>query len=218
MKIGKPTPWGRIVLGLMVLSCVCNPATAQTDTTRVAHADTVVYGTEQLSTAWRWVSKHVGGDLFLNPEYYGLHVAGGGPLTWDVGPGAELRIRPIFVGCIAGWCGNDGIPSLDTYSSFYLGMMVREWRIELGQIGAAGHDDKGETIGAYVADFFGVSRRFGRGFFFEPEVKIVYPIVSHYWNYLPGNYTNGSSGYFTQQYHPRDLYFAIGLKLGLGVN
>ncbi len=207
-----------MALGFAILSCFCNLAAAQTDTTRAAHAGTVVYGFEQLSSAWRWMSKYVGGDLFLAPGYYRLHLTGGDPLIWDLGPGAELRIHPVFVGGEAGWCGNDGIPSLDMYSSFYLGVMAKQWRIELGQINATGHDDKGNETGAYVADFLGVGRRFGRGLFFEPEVKIMYPIVSHSWNYAPGNYANGSSGVTTQEYHLRDLYFSLSLKLGFGFN
>lgn len=209
------------ILILIIAGCILsawNVAFAQGGASHFAPSDTGNSAPKWMTDSWSWMTKHIGGDLFLGPEVYGLHMTAGGPLNWDLGPGVELRVRPLFVGGTVGWCGNDNLPSLDSYSSFYIGAIIWKWRFELGQLNATGHNDHGEQIGVYVSDFAGFSRKFGKGWFIEPEVKIMYPIVSHSWNEAPGNYANGASAVITEQYRLRDLYFAIGVTLGLGFN
>lgn len=204
-------------------------ALAQSDSARVVARDSITYGWEQIAAGWKWVSKHVGGDLFLSYEIYGLHLSGIGSLTRGYGPGAELRISPLFIGGIVGICGDEGISPIHElyvqrahqfggyyfFSSLYAGIIVSNCRMEIGGVYGDSRDWVSRGPGEnYTAGFFGVSKRWGDLLFVEPEAKIMFPIVAHYAVTPDGE----SWWYFSEKYHLRDLFFAISLKAGIGVN
>ncbi len=165
-----------------------------------------------------WVS-HIGGDLFVTDELYGLHLTGAGSLTTGAGPGAEVRYRPIIVGAFTGFCGDEGIPGLHGVFSFlaiYAGTQVGEYRVEIGEIFGDNNlwTDMNTPHATYGSAFVGLSRRFGRIFFLEPDVKLVLPVVAHYWvgtnrfDFVPA----------VAHYGLADLFLSVGLKLGVGIN
>lgn len=173
-----------------------------------------------------WVATHFGGDLFVEGGFYGFHLRGSSSTGSGFGPGIELRIHPIFVGFSVGLCGDEGIPGLEsfnnggggassfTYTSIYVGAMVDSFRIEMGKID--GNNSISTVNGnpaGYTAAFLGVSRRLGGVFFFQPELKIMYPLVANYWTSSHANAVRVS-----QHYDVRDLYFGIGVRVGLGFN
>ena len=182
--------------------------------------------------SWPSIPSFIGGDLFLSGEIYGLHLSGAGSLTAGAGPGAEIRIHPAFIGAAVGFCGDEGIPYLHainrqnssvghyptTYSFYlvYAGVVINEYRLAIGAV----HGDNTLWVTKtpemnYTTTFMGISRRCGHIFFFEPEVKVMFPVVAHY-SLLPlqsNMYTP-----ITARFSLRDLYFAFSVKLGIGFN
>ncbi len=214
------------MFGIMGLLLPCSSALAQTDTTHVVEADSVIYGGVYLAKGWKWVSKHMGADVFLTGEYFGLHLDGPTGAASDGGVGIEVRVHPFSLGYIIGFCGKEGIPGvrkLDeqqggiwdfTYRTIYVGVTVGKYRLEAGETNADNSwSVSNSPSSSYTSAFLGMSRRVGGMLFFEPELKIMYPVVSHYWN-------TASSPFIpvTEHYGLHDLFFAIGLKLGIGIN
>ncbi|MCL5035151.1 MAG: hypothetical protein M1395_08640, partial [Bacteroidetes bacterium] len=100
------------MFGIMGLLLPCSSALAQTDTTHVVEADSVIYGGVYLAKGWKWVSKHMGADVFLTGEYFGLHLDGPTGAASDGGVGIEVRVHPFSLGYIIGFCGKEGIPGV----------------------------------------------------------------------------------------------------------
>lgn len=177
------------------------------------------------TSAFKWPS-FIGGDLFLGGELYGLHLSGVGSLTAGTAIGAELRIHPLFVGATAGFCGDEGIPYIHTFDkqvhqgtfsfySLYAGVIIGTYRADIGEIYG---DNSAWTTHTpdvnYTVGYLGISKRWCDIIFVEPEVKVMFPIVAHY--SLVQNYIEFTP--VTQHYHLRDLFFAIGVKVGIGFN
>ncbi len=192
---------------------------AQSDTSRVAPKDSITYGWEQITTGWNWISKQVGGDLFITYEIYGFNLNTFSPPTSGGGPGIEIRVRPVFVGSYVGFCGNEGIQGpwgMFSFAAFYGGAIVHGYRLEVGEVlgDNTAWTEMEVPHQTYTSAFIGVSRRIGSYFFLEPDVKLMLPIVSHY---STGNTLEGFVP-GVGHYHLRDLFFSIGLKLGIGAN
>lgn len=183
------------------------------------------------TASFKW-PPFIGGDIFVNGEVYGLHLGGPASLEPALGIGAELRIKPVFLGFVAGFSGDDGIPGLHglasteylhyspnfTYTSLYCGVTMEQYRYELGELTAKhfAQEAAQDVRTSYSCAFAGVSRRFGKLFLFEPCVKIVFPLSATY----PIVSSTQSTVYpwITRHYHLSDLFFAIGLKVGIGFN
>lgn len=213
------------------LSLLSRSASAQQDTTRTSRPDTLGYNPNAIAEGQKSVAdffaNHIGADLFATGEYYGFHLGGPSSTTMGGGPGIELRYHPVFLGFIAGVCGDEGIPGLHesdnaeggtkTYSftSVYGGVSIDSLRIGVGVINAGNSMwVTNNPSSSYTSAYFEVSRRIGGLLFIQPQVKVLYPVVAHFYD---GN-RFGLAVPVTRHYHFGDLYFAIGLKLGIGVN
>jgi len=171
------------------------------------------------TTSFNWPSD-LGGDLFLHYEIYGFHLKGVGSLTSAEYLGVEVRFRPLFVGGMVGLSGDQGIryvhPSRSLFSaySFYAGVFFDDYRAEIG--GTRGSDNwfVDNSPKDYTVGFLGISKRWSDIVFVEPEIKIMLPITAHY--DLEPEY--GQFITVTQHYSLKDLYFAIGVKVGIGYN
>ena len=163
-----------------------------------------------------WLTQHVGGDLFLDGEICGLHSSDWFPLRDAGGIGAEIRIHPIFVGVIGGFTGGGGNQYSNTfvYSSLYIGAMVGGYRVEVGKTYADSSPMEDKTPSDYRVYFLGVSKRFGTIAFVEPDIRVMFPTVGHLWQssleyeYMP----------VTEYYHLNGLFFALSVKVGVGIN
>lgn len=190
-------------------------AFAQGDASHFPLSDSGTY------SSWKWVSEHVGGDFFLSSEIYGLHLSGVGSLTRGLGPGAEIRIRPVFLGAVVGYCGDEGIRGLNgtfSFAAFYAGVNVRGYHAEIGEVLGDNNDWTSLAVprSTYSSAFLGVSKRLGDILFVEPGIEVMLPVVAHYWlinyNVAPNEI------HVTEHYRLRDLFFAFSLKLGIGFN
>ena len=203
-----------------------NTSLAQRPSRLSVTSDSVGIKSESDASGWNWITGHVGGDFFLNGQLYGLHLSGGGSVTRSIGLGAEIRARPVFLGGTVGFSSDEGLPfshaqvghDIGFYSyDLYVGAIVDEYRVEIGE----NYVDNVDWISRYyqrinfTTGFVGVSRKIGGVAFLEPEIKIMFPIVSHYWiGYEPPF----NSGPAVEHYHVGDLFFALGLKIGFGFN
>ena len=204
-------------------------ALAQSDTTRVAPADSSGYKPEALAEGQKQISKylinHFGFDLFATGEAYSLHFRRVGffSMSGAVGLGTEVRIAPVFVGGIIGTSGNEipRPPSDFYFSSLYAGFIIDGYRVEVGKIYGETMwlDQDSPPVAVYNSYFAGIGRRYGSGFFFEPEIKFMFPVVATYYYHenIPGSY--GYPGYdtavATDNCGLRDLFFALSLKVGV---
>ena len=99
--------------------------------------------------------------------------------------------------------------------------MIDGYRIEAGEIygETAWLDQDSPPLAVYKSYFAGIGRRYGSGFFFEPEIKFMFPVISTYYYHknIPGSY--GYPGYDTavgtDNCGLRDLFFALSVKVGL---
>lgn len=179
--------------------------------------DTTTFDWEGITKVWNWVSKHVGGDLFISYEMYGLHLSGVGSLTRGYGPGAEIRVRPVFLGAFVGFCDDEGISGLYgtfSFAELYAGTYVRGYRAEIGEVLGDNYlwTDNAVPRSTYSSAFLGVSKRLGNILFVEPGIKVMFPTVARYKIIYYGETS------VTEHYHLRDLFFAFNLKVGIGVN
>jgi hypothetical protein len=163
----------------------------------------------------------IGGDLFLTGEGYTLHFGRVGffSLTGGGGLGVEMRVRPVFVGFISSVTSHEMRPSPSgpfLNSSFYVGAIIEKYRLEIGEMhGTTFMNDPHSPDVSITSCFLGLSRRYGSDFFAEPEVKIIFPIVAGYYQYGPPDYR---THVITEHYGIHDLFFAIGVKIGIGYN
>lgn len=181
--------------------------------------DSGSYTPKWMVSSWKWIAKNVGGDLFVTYEIYGFNFDTFSPPTSGGGPGIEIRIHPVFVGSYAGFCGNEGISGPKgtfSFAALYAGVIVGGYRFEAGEI--LGDNSAWTAMEVprqtYTSAFIGLSKRVGLCLFLEPDVKLVFPIISHYWK---GDYGHGFVP-AVGHYQLRDLFFSIGLKLGVGSN
>ncbi|MCL5035125.1 MAG: hypothetical protein M1395_08500, partial [Bacteroidetes bacterium] len=76
---------------------------------------------------------------------------------------------------------------------------IRGYRIELGRVygETSDWDPISPPLSVYKSYFAGIGRRYGSGFFFEPEIKFMFPVVATYYYHenIPGSY--GYPGYDT---------------------
>ncbi|MFZ1081477.1 MAG: hypothetical protein WAO19_06075 [Candidatus Kryptoniota bacterium] len=161
----------------------------------------------------------LGGDLFLTGEAYALHFGPVGffSLTAGGGLGIEMRLRPVFVGFVVSASSHEIRPDPSGpffNTSLYGGAIIQNYRLEIGEM----HGDTfmGDPLApnvSYTTYFLGLSKRFGSAFFAEPEIKVMFPIVAGYYQYGPPDYYDHV---VTEHYGIRDLFFAFGLKLGIG--
>ncbi len=223
----------RIVLlsFIALLSPPARGANAQQNTTRASRSDSLHYNPGGISEGQKsiadFLANHIGADLLATGEYYGFHLGGPSSTTMGGGPGIELRYHPVFLGFIAGVCGDEGIPGLyesdnaeggtKTYSftSVYGGVSIDSLRIGLGVINAGNSMwVTNNPSSSYTSAYFEVSRRIGRLLFIQPQLKVVYPIAARFYD----RYGSSPLNPVTRHYQLRDLYFAIGLEIGIGVN
>ncbi len=222
----------RLVLMIGVIGILLVPIAARTqsDTTRVAPADSSGYnpdaiaeGQEQIAD---YLANHFGFDLFATGEAYSLHFRRVGffSMSGAVGLGTEVRVAPVFIGGIIGTSGNEipRQPSVFYYSSLYAGFMIDGYRIEFGNVYGVTNtllSTHPPPLAAYKSYFAGIGRRYGSGFFFEPEIKFMFPVVATYYYHenIPGSY--GYPGYDTavgtDNSGLRDLFFALSVKVGV---
>ncbi|MCL5266485.1 MAG: hypothetical protein M1469_00080, partial [Bacteroidetes bacterium] len=141
-----------------------------------------------------------------------------------VGLGTEVRVAPVFIGGIIGTSGNEipRQPSVFYYSSLYAGFMIDGYRIEFGNVYGVTNtllSTHPPPLAVYKSYFAGIGRRYGSGFFFEPEIKFMFPVDATYYYYenIPGSY--GYPGYDTavgtDNCGLRDLFLALSVKVGL---
>lgn len=210
--------WILTLAAVVSLPLVSISAVAQSDSGRVAVRDSITYGWEEITAGWKWVSKNMGGDLFLSGETYGLHLSGDRSGTSGFGYGFELRFRTVLLGAILGICGNEGIHTLQrsnfSFSSLYVGMSMNGFRMELGEIYGDNNSwlDMSTAHQTYMSAFVGVSKWIGEVLFVEPTITLMFPVFTHYldWPYPVGSMPP------IEHYHFRDLFFSAGLKLGIG--
>ncbi len=178
-------------------------------------------------------ASQIGGDLFVTGELHALHFNGPSSLEPAFGLGAEVRLSPVFLGLIAGFSGDDGIPGLHdvpllenfpysssfTYTSLYAGIQVGKYRFEAGEVNAkhyAADMASGYEDTRYSSAFVGISRRFGKIYLIEPVVKIMCPLSATY-PILSGQ-PGGTLRWVTRHYRLPDFYFSLGVKVGIGFN
>jgi len=135
------------------------------------------------------------------------------------GWGAEIRVNRLFMGAVVRGISDDaGLANTDhyyDYVSIYGGALINKFRIEVGGIWTL---NTVRSSFGYSLLFLGVNRRFGEIVFIEPDLRIIFPIVSrlNYWvdnTYWPQEYYEA-----TEYYHLRDLFFGLSLKFGIGIN
>ena len=182
----------------------------ETDTAHYAFIDTNYFN-------FKWWPSFVGGDLFLTGDFYTLHLSGPSSLMVAGGIGAELRVKPLFVGYEVSLSECDGLSGLPlgpfASFSFYGGAMVGQYKIDCGQLYANNYDSKFRA--EFTCDFFGVSRKYGEMWFVEPGIKLMFPTVSHYpvWRYNdPWPYPT------TKYFHIYDLFVSLSVRVGIGGN
>ena len=183
----------------------------------------------QSDSAKSWIPSFVGGDLFFSGEIFGIHLLDhSGYLTTAGGIGAELRLRDLFCGALIGNRGDEGLPDFSpagtfSFYSLYAGVAFKGYRVEIGEI----HGDNASWIASdphkgYTVAFIGASRRWGDVIFFEPSVKLIFPVVAnsdHYMRYFSDpSFPPIEYAPFTEFYHIRDLFFGFSLKAGVGFN
>ncbi|MCL5266484.1 MAG: hypothetical protein M1469_00075 [Bacteroidetes bacterium] len=189
--------------------------------------DSVTYGWEQITTGWNLISQYVGGDLFVQGEAYSFHFSRVGffSSSGGAGLGAEFRVAPVFIGGVIGTSNNEipRLPSGFYSSSLYAGFTIDGWRIELGKV--YGETSSWSThpppLAVYKSYFAGIGRRYGAGFFFEPEIKLMFPVVATYYY----NKNEPGIAYMYPYDHTalgldncglRDLFFALTVRVGIG--
>ncbi len=199
---------------------------ARSDSIQVVTLDSVTCGGVYLAEGWNYFVSHVGGDFFAQGEAYSLHFSKVGlfSMSGGFGLGAEFRVAPVFIGGIIGESGNEipRPPSEFYFSSLYAGFNIRGYRIELGRVygETSDWDPISPPLSVYKSYFAGIGRRYGSGFFFEPEIKFMFPVVATYYYHenIPGSY--GYPGYdttvATDNCGLRDLFFALTAKVGMG--
>ncbi len=227
---GQPGAKLRSAVILASLLFVVQPAFAQSDTSRVVPADSSGYNPNQLAEGQKrigdYLAKHFGFDLFATGEVYSLHFSRVSFLSSSggVGMGAELRIAPVFIGGIFGESGNEipRPPSEFYFSSLYAGFMISGYRIDVGKIYGETQwlDQDSPPVAVYNSLFAGIGRRYGSGFFFEPEIKFMFPVTSTYYYYAnqPGIMYNGPNAHTAvgrDNGGLRDLFLAFSIKVGL---
>lgn len=166
-----------------------------------------------------WWPSFLGGDLFLTTDVFVLHVSGRGSLTSAQGIGAEIRVGPVFLGEIVGFSDNDGLWVGGAvnwkYESVYCGVLIDKWRVDFSGTRAGDYGiDEGE---GFVTTSCDVSRRYGKVFFIEPTIRVMFPIASHYLP-LVSNPLGPAPPLVTAHYHLRDLFFGVSIKVGIGFN
>ncbi len=188
----------------------------QPDTARHAFIDT-----DYINFSW-WPSS-IGGDLFLSAGFYGLHLTGVGSLTNDVGLGGEARVYSFVLGGMYGISGDEGIhpipPSgIFSFYSLYAGVIVGSYRCEIGETHAdsQGWIDEQSGNASYSSGFLGISRRWGRAFFFETGAKVVLPLASM--GYVGSRFPPEQWFHFREHYRLQDLFFGLSVKVGIGIN
>lgn len=178
---------------------------------------------QSLSPVSSWASR-IGGDLFLTGEGYTLHFGRVGffSLTGGGGLGLEVRVRPVFIGIIGSMSSGEVHPNNLSQTFFnatlYAGVIVEKYRLEIGEIHGSTYwaDQTSPPEISYATYFLGLSRRYGSGFFAEPEVKIMFPSFGGYYQKVPPDYY-----YYRvvpEHYGIGDLFFAFSVKLGIGFN
>jgi hypothetical protein len=174
-----------------------------------------------------WAPGHFtwGTDLFLAGEAYTLHFSRVGffQLTGEGGLGMEIRVLPVFFGAIVGVTGHEMRlnPGGFLFMTLYGGGITQGYRLEVGRIN--GVHPSMEAIAPPEVEFttyflgiskkYGISKRYGEGFFIEPELKIMIPSVA---GYYPGRDRYGYYFSAGERYGIRDLFVALGVKLGVG--
>lgn len=184
------------------------------DTTRYAFIDTSYFN-------FKWWPPFVGADVFLSLDIFGLHFNSSSGVGLGVGIGGEVRARPLFVGAvITGLSNNEGILSGDgtpdyLFTSFYGGTYIGKYRMEIGGIHGWGQGIGSGTT-HYTSLFVGVSRRYAQILLFQPEVRVMFPIAG---TFITNVSRFGPPATIVSEHsHLRDLFFGLGLKVGIGYN
>ncbi|MCL5266873.1 MAG: hypothetical protein M1469_02070 [Bacteroidetes bacterium] len=199
------------VVGVTSFFFVCNSALAQTDTARVVPEDSIAYG-------WNYISKHIGGDLFVEGDAYWLHFGRVGffSLTGGGGIGAELRFRPAFAGAVASVSSREMRPRPSGpfgNASLYAGAIIGDYRVEIGEIrGGTIFGDQGAPDVGFRTYFAGVSKRFGSNFFVEPDIRLMFPFDAGYYVVGP----RGHNDVIIERYNLSDLFLSFTVKVGVG--
>ena len=212
---------------LLALALISGNAQAQSDSIRAAPKDSITYGWQQISSGWNWVSKYVGGDLFVQGEAYSLHFSRVAffSMSGGLGLGAEFRVAPVFIGGVIGTSGNEipRPPSDFYFSSIYAGFTIDGYRIELGKVYGETSDwsTHPPPMAVYKSYFAGIGRRYGSGFFFEPEIKLMLPVIATYYydRNDPGiayMYPYDRTALGLDNCGLRDLFFALTVRMGVG--
>ncbi len=209
------------ILGILLCVgslAVTGNALAQGGASHFAPSDTGSYN-------FNWFTSRVGGDLFATIEAYSFHFSRVGffSITGAYGLGAEFRFRPLFIGGMIGGSGNEIRPQPSDFflSSLYAGVIIDKYRFEVGKMygETIWMDQDSPPFAVYKTYYVGVGRRYGSGWFIEPEIRLMIPKFATY--YLPGseNYSfPGSIPLASDHYGLRDLFFAFSVRVGVGFN
>ncbi len=174
-----------------------------------------------------WWPSSLGADIFVSPGLYALHLSSGfsyhlaTPDLWNAG--IEIRVHPVFLDYVVGWGvgEDDGIPfhgppfpSAGVYylTSIYGGITMHGYRVEAGVLNGdtRGYDEDNPRY-MYTTVFLGLSRRYGKVFFAEPDLRIVFPIAVH-----SGSQTGLPP--LKEHYHFWDCFFGLHVNVGIGFN
>lgn len=183
----------------------------QSDSTHFALVDTEFFNSRFFKFDW-WPS-YLGAGFFITIDELSSHGNGGGA----VGMGYDVRVGPVFAGVINGISENDGLWDGEVdwkYQSIYCGAWIDAWRIDINSTHVGDYGVSGGE--GFITASCDVSRRFEYFVFVEPEIRIMFPIASHYSPYSPkyGPYVPP----VTVHYHLRDLFIGLSLKIGIGFN
>jgi len=123
-------------------------------------------------------------------------------------------VRPVFLGAIIGFAGGGAQGGTFLFSSLYTGVIINDYRVEIGKTYADSSPFSDKTPSDYRVYFLDLSKRFGTVIFLEPDIKAMFPTVGHHWQSNPGYSLIPT----TEFYHFGNLYFAISVKVGIGFN
>jgi len=207
----------RIRFLCLITAILCSLSVGKVAAQEHAHAlseDSTKHIAED-TTGIKWPSD-LGGDLFLTgdlfllrtPNYFG---------AMGSGLGTEIRLRPFFLASIVGLTVR-GDGSEFRYVSIYGGRLIGRYRLEIGGTNAG--ITRGSPGDAYTYLFLGGSGKFGRAIFIEPEIRIMFPVVSRL-SYFTGNRDAppyGETEIVTRHYNVSNVFFGLGVKIGIGYN
>ncbi len=173
---------------------------------------------------FKWWPSFLGADLFVDPEFYGIHLTSTPQLGLDLfNVGVEIRVHRVFVDYEFDVGGNyymilEALSPriLFSYSnSISAGVVFHADRLEAGILhgGTGVWWDQDTPPNNFTAAFLGAGTRYGHVFFVEPELKVMFPLSFHHDH---GPFAGDNP--YTERYHPWDLFFGLSVKLGIGFN